>query len=226
MIQIRRSADRGFSHFGWLESRHTFSFGSYFDPQQMGISELRVVNEDKVQPSAGLDPNTHQDIEIISYIIDGKALHKDSLGNQKILEARSIQLLSAGTGVEFSEQNPSVDKALHLMQIWIVPNTLAAPPSYQSAKVALKEGLSLLISPDGRENSLQINQQVCAYQLKLKNTACGLPEGNCAFLHVIKGELEVNGSYLQPGDGALFEDEPFISVRTSGKIEALYFTLP
>lgn len=226
MIQIRKSAQRGFAHFGWLESQHSFSFGSYFDPAQMGISELRVVNEDRLHPGAGMEPHRHQDMEIFSYIIEGKTLHKDSLHPPRVLEARGIQLLSAGSGIEYSENNPSLDKALHLLQVWIVPERTATPPTYQAARVALNPGLTLLVSPDGREGSLTIQQQVCAYQLVLKQGACGLPAANNAFLQIIKGDLEVNGSVLQAGDGMLFEDEPFISARTNSKVEALYFTLP
>lgn len=226
MIKIRRNADRGYAHFGWLESRHTFSFGSYFDPQQMGISELRVANDDLLSPGASLDPIKQQDMEIISYILDGQTLHKDSLGNQTLLPARSIQLLSSGIGAEYSEQNPSQDKNLNLLQFWIVPDQSAAEPSYQSARIQLKDGATLLISPDGRDNSLQIRQQLFLYQLKLNNTSRGLPASDNGFMHVLKGEVELNGSYLKPGDAAVIEDEPFLSLRSLGRAEVLYFALP
>ncbi|WP_432472572.1 pirin family protein [Amphritea sp. HPY] len=226
MIKIRRNADRGYAHFGWLESRHTFSFGSYFDPQQMGISELRVANDDLLSPGASLDPIKQQDMEIISYILDGQTLHKDSLGNQTLLPARSIQLLSTGSGAEYSEQNPSADKNLNLLQFWIVPDQIATEPGYQSTRIKLKDGATLLISPDGRDNSLQIRQQLFLYQLKLNNTSRGLPASDNGFLHVLKGEVELNGSYLQPGDGAIIEDEQFLSLRSLGRAEILYFALP
>lgn len=226
MIKIRRNADRGYAHFGWLESRHTFSFGSYFDPQQMGISELRVANDDLLSPGASLDLIKQQDMEIISYILDGQTLHKDSLGNQTLLPARSIQLLSTGSGAEYSEQNPSPEKNLNLLQFWVVPDQSAAKPSYQSSRIKLKDGATLLISPDGRDNSLQIRQQLFLYQFKLNNTSRGLPESDNGFVHVLKGEVELNGSYLQPGDGAIIEDEPFLSLRSLGRAEILYFALP
>jgi len=226
MIKIRRNADRGYAHFGWLESRHTFSFGSYFDPQQMGVSELRVANDDLLSPGASLDPIKQQDMEIISYILDGQSLHKDSLGNQTLLPARSIQLLSSGSGAEYSEQNPSSDKNLNLLQFWIVPDQSAAKPSYQSARIQLKDGATLLISPDGRDNSLQIRQQLFLYQIKLNNTSRGLPASDNGFMHVLKGEVELNGSYLQTGDAAVIEDEPFLSLRSLGRAEVLYFALP
>lgn len=226
MITIRRADDRGYAHFGWLESRHVFSFGSYFDPQWMGISELRVANEDLLHPGAAIEPSSHQDMEIISLMLDGKSQHTDSLGNKKALSGRTLQLMSTGTGLEFSEQNSSLENSMRMLQFWIVPDRTGTTPRYQSMPVQSREGIKLLISPDGRDNSLQIQQNCCLYQFHLRSTPCGLPEASSAFLYLFRGELEVNGSVLQAGDAMLFEDEPFISLKGIERAEGLYFTLP
>ncbi|MCV6611205.1 MAG: pirin family protein [Amphritea sp.] len=226
MIVIRRADDRGYAHFGWLESRHVFSFGSYFDTQWMGVSELRVANEDLLYPGAAIEPSSHQDMEIISLILDGKALHTDSLGNKKVFNGRSLQLMSTGTGLEFSEQNSSMENSLRMLQFWIVPRETGTSPRYQSMPVQSREGIQLLVSPDGRDNSLQIQQDCCIYQFRVQAKPCGLPDAENGFLYLFKGELEVNGSVLQAGDSMLFEDEPFISLRGIDRAEGLFFTLP
>lgn len=226
MIRIKRASDRGYAHFGWLESRHAFSFGSYFDPEWMGISELRVANEDLLHPGAAIDPSKHQDMEIISVILDGKNLHTDSLGSRKLLEGRSLQLLSTGTGTEFTEQNASLETNLRMLQFWIVPAKTGNKPRYQSRKLLSREGVQLIVSPDGRDDSLQIDQDAEMYQFRLQHTSYGLPAAEHGFLFLLRGELEVNGSLLQAGDAMLFEDEPLISLRGISRAEGFYFTLP
>lgn len=226
MIRIKRADDRGYAHFGWLESRHVFSFGSYFDPDWMGVSELRVANEDLLHPGAAIDPSKHQDMEVISVILDGKNLHSDSLGNRKLLEGRSLQLLSTGTGTEFTEQNASLESSLKMLQFWVIPAENDTTPRYQSRKLLSREGVQLIVSPDGRDDSLQIGQDVEMYQFRLHHKSCGLPESGNGFLYLLKGELEINGSILEAGDTILFEDEPFISLRGISKAEGFYFTLP
>lgn len=226
MITIKRAEDRGYAHFGWLESRHVFSFGSYFDPNWMGISELRVANEDLLHPGASLDPSQHQDMEIISIIMDGKNLHTDSLGNRQLLKGRSLQLLSTGSGVEFTEQNASLENSLKMLQFWIVPQTTGNTPRYQSKNLRTPEGVQLLLSPDGRDESLQINQNIELYQFRLQHMICGMPESDNGFLYLQKGQLEVNGSLLGAGDSILFEKEPLISLRAITRAEGFYFKLP
>lgn len=226
MIRIKRASDRGYSHFGWLESRHTFSFGSYFDPDWMGISELRVANEDLLHPGAAIEPSTHQDMEVISVILDGKNLHTDSLGSRKLLEARSLQLLSTGTGTEFTEQNASLKNNLKMLQFWIIPAKIGQPPRYQSRKLLSREGVQLIISADGRDDSLQIDQQAEMYQFRLQHKSYGLPAAEQGFLYLFRGQLEVNGSVLEAGDAMLFENEPMISLRGISRAEGFYFTLP
>ena len=175
MIKIRRNADRGYAHFGWLESRHTFSFGSYFDPELMGISELRVANDDLLHPGASLDPVRQQDMEIVSYVLDGQTLHQDSLGNNIKLAARSVQVLSSGSGAQYTEHNTSTDKNLNLLQYWIVPNQSGTAPAYQSSRIPMKDGATLLVSPDGQDNSLKIQQQLYLYQAKFDQTNLLIP---------------------------------------------------
>ncbi|WP_428035937.1 pirin family protein [Amphritea sp.] len=226
MIRIKRASDRGYAHFGWLESRHVFSFGSYFDPDWMGISELRVANEDLLHAGAAIDPSTHVDMEVISVILDGKNLHTDSLGNRKLLEGRSLQLLSTGTGTEFTEQNASLENNLKLLQFWIVPEKTGNSPRYQFRKLLSREGVQLIISPDGRDDSLQIGQRAEMYQFRLQHTSYGLPAAEYGFLYLFRGELEVNGSILEAGDAMLFENEPLISMRGLSRAEGFYFTLP
>jgi len=226
MIKIRRNADRGYAHFGWLESRHTFSFGSYFDPEQMGVSELRVANDDLLHPGASLDPVRQQDMEIISYVLDGQAQHQDSLGNNIKLAARSVQVLSSGSGAQYTEHNTSTDKNLNLLQYWVVPNRSGTAPAYQSSRIPMKDGVTLLVSPDGQSNSLKVQQQLFLYQLKLNNSSHGLAESANGFLQVLKGDVEFNGSFLQQGDCAIIEDEPILTVHALGRAELLYFALP
>lgn len=226
MIVIRRADDRGYAHFGWLESRHIFSFGSYFNPEWMGISELRVANEDRLQPGAAIEPSSHQDMEIVSLLLDGKALHTDSLGNKQALSGRTLQLMSTGRGLEFTEQNSSLENSMRMLQFWIVPDKTGTDPRYQSMPVPNRAGLQLLISPDGRDGSLQIQQQCCLYLFSIEKTPYGLPEADNAFLYLFKGELEVNGSVLEAGDAMLFEEEPFISLRGLSRAQGLFFTLP
>ncbi|MBU2965359.1 pirin family protein [Amphritea sp. 2_MG-2023] len=226
MIRIKRASDRGYAHFGWLESRHVFSFGSYFDPDWMGISELRVANEDLLHPGAAIDPSTHVDMEVISVILDGKNLHTDSLGTRKLLESRSLQLLSTGTGTEFIEQNASLETTLKMLQFWIVPKKTGQTPRYQWRKLLSREGVQLIVSTDGRDDSLQIGQQAEMYQFRLQHKSYGLPTSEHGFLYLFRGQLEVNGSILEAGDAMLFDDEPMISLRGISRAEGFYFTLP
>ncbi|MDO6562040.1 pirin family protein [Amphritea sp. 1_MG-2023] len=226
MIRIKRASDRGYTHFGWLESRHIFSFGSYFDPDWMGISELRVANEDLLHPGAAIDPSTHLDMEIISVVLEGKNLHTDSLGSRKLLQGRSLQLLSTGTGAEFTEQNASLETSLKMLQFWVVPDKTGQTPRYQSRKLLSREGVQLIISADGRDDSLQIAQQIEMYQFRLHHKGYGLPASRHGFLYLFRGQLEVNGSILEAGDAMLFDDEPMISLRGINRAEGFYFTLP
>jgi hypothetical protein len=167
MIEIRPSEQRGPSDLGWLQSRHTFSFAGYYDPQHMGVSALRVINDDRVAPGAGFATHSHQDMEIISYVKQGSIEHRDSMGNVQVLPAGEFQLMSAGTGVTHSEYNPSSSERLEFLQIWIEPNQYGIEPAYQQKRFAGRTGLQLIASPDGRESSLLVHQDACLYQLLL-----------------------------------------------------------
>lgn len=163
MIEIRRSDERGPADHGWLQSRHTFSFANYYDPKHMGVSALRVINDDKVAPGMGFSTHSHEDMEIISYVKKGTIEHKDSMDNVEKLPVGEFQLMSAGTGVTHSEYNPSSEESLEFLQIWIEPNVKGIEPGYQQKQFDKKEGLQLIISPDARDGSFLIHQDASLY---------------------------------------------------------------
>lgn len=230
MIQIRHSHERGHANFGWLDSHHTFSFGSYYDPHQMGFSALRVINDDRVTPGAGFSTHGHRDMEIISYVLDGEIAHKDSEGNIATLPAGEFQLMSAGSGIQHSEFNPSSTNALHFLQIWIQPNVYGQTPGYQQKDFGRKQGLTLVVSPDGEKGSLTIKQDARLYQLLLEvNTRVELPTNASRkyYVHVIDGELLVNDEIVKPGDGAKLENvESLVMQAQVNAVKAIVFDLP
>lgn len=230
MISIRRSNDRGGANFGWLDSKHTFSFGSYYDERHMGFSALRVINDDRVTPGAGFDTHGHRDMEIISYVLDGAIAHKDSEGNVATLPPGEFQLMSAGSGIRHSEFNPSDTQPLHFLQIWIQPNVYGERPGYQQKDFGNKKGLTLAVSPDGEAGSLIIKQDARLYQLLLDgNTSAELPVSTKRkyYVHVIKGELAVEGEIVKPGDGAKIENiNSLVLVAQQAAVSALVFDLP
>jgi len=229
MIKIRYSDERGSADHGWLQSRHTFSFASYYDENHMGVSKLRVINDDKVTPGSGFETHSHQDMEIISYVKKGTIEHKDSMGNVEKLPAGEFQLMSAGTGVTHSEYNPSSSEPLEFLQIWIQPNELAIEPGYQQKQFASKTGLQLIVSPDGHDNSLQIHQDAYLYQLLLDGeltTSYSLEAGRTVYVHVVSGTISINGEQLNEGDGATVNEIDMIEFTSSSDSEALVFDLP
>lgn len=229
MIIIRNSNERGSSNHGWLQSRHTFSFASYYDAAHMGVSELRVINDDKVTPGKGFATHSHQDMEIISYVKKGTIEHKDSMGNIESLPAGEFQLMSAGTGVTHSEYNPSTTEPLEFMQIWIQPNVLGIKPGYQQKLFASKQGLQLIASPDGRDDSLLIHQDAALYQLHVtagQSASHSLESGRTAYIHVVSGAISVNGERLNEGDGATVKEVDVIEFTSTESSEALVFDLP
>ncbi len=229
MIEIRRSEERGPTRLGWLDSRHSFSFGSYYDPRHMGVSALRVINDDRVVPGAGFPTHSHRDMEIISYVKTGTIEHKDSMGNVKVLPAGEFQLMSAGSGVTHSEYNPSSSEPLEFLQIWIQPNRRGVEPGYQQKKFEPQRGLRLIVSPDAREGSLQLHQDASLYQLLLADgdtESYPLAPDRTAYVHVVRGRLTVNGETLQEGDGAAVNDEGSIRFVGQDDVEALLFDLP
>lgn len=230
MISIRRSQDRGGANFGWLESKHSFSFGSYYDPHHMGFSVLRVINDDRVAPGGGFATHGHSNMEIISYVLDGEIAHKDSEGNVATLPPGEFQLMSAGSGIRHSEFNPSATEPLHFLQIWIEPNVVDKAPGYQQKAFGREQGLTLAVSPDGEAGSLVIKQDARVYQLLLQGDGrASLPASPARhyYLHLIKGSLLLEGEVITAGDGAkLTEINELVMQSESDEVQALVFDLP
>ncbi len=234
MITIRRAAERGRTDWGWLDSRHTFSFGEYHDGRHMGFRSLRVINDDRVAPSGGFPTHSHRDMEILSYVLEGALAHKDSMGTGSVIHPGEIQFMRAGTGVSHSEFNHSKTEPVHFLQIWIVPAERGLPPAYgQQAfdQDAARRDFVLLASPDGRDGSLRLQQDV---DLRMALVGTGatrqlpLRPGRHAWLHVARGSVSVNGSPLAEGDGAALSDEGAIELSgqdKAGEAEVLLFDL-
>ena len=208
MIAIRHAQDRGAANFGWLESRHTFSFGQYYDPKHMGFASLRAINEDKVQPAQGFGPHGHQDMEIITYVLEGALQHQDSLGNGSVIRPGDVQRMSAGTGIQPSAFNASNREPVHFLQIWILPDEKGLPPSYEQKTFAAahKRGrLQRVGARNGREGAISIHQDVDLYSTLLNNgktVTHSLVQGHYAWVQVARGKVLLNGQPLQAGDGA------------------------
>ena len=206
MIALRPASERGHAEHGWLDSHHSFSFAEYYDPEHMGFGPLRVINEDRVQPGRGFGAHGHRDMEIISYVLEGELAHKDSMGNGSVIRPGDVQRMSAGTGVQHSEFNPSQTKTVHFLQIWIEPDTRGAKPGYEEKHfdAASKRGkLRLIASKDGREGSVRLNQDANLHAVLLDGDAAihhALAEGRRAYVHVARGEVTVNGQPLKAGD--------------------------
>lgn len=229
MIKIRRSDERGPANHGWLQSLHTFSFASYYDPKHMGVSALRVINDDVVTPGNGFGTHSHQDMEIISYVKKGSIEHKDSMGNVERLPAGEFQLMSAGKGITHSEYNPSDTESLEFLQIWIQPNVVGIEPGYQQKQFNTQKGLQLIASPDGREGSLLIHQDAFLYQLRLNSEQVALHSlepGRLIYIHVVSGSVSINGERLSEGDGATVKEIDVVEFVDAENIEALVFDLP
>ncbi len=231
MITVRKSHQRGRASFGWLNSQHTFSFGHYYDPQQMCHSVLRVINDDHVVPGAGFDTHGHRDMEIISLVLQGTIAHKDSEGNVKELPAGEFQLMSAGSGITHSEFNASKTEDLKFLQIWIVPDEKGGQPGYQQKPFKAEQGLTQVITPDGRNGTLKIKQQAAVSQLILApgSEVVFTPEfGQRQYIHQIEGKLSVADQTLTPGDGARLEGNEAITLANYREepVRALVFDMP
>jgi len=232
MLQPRYAGDRGHANHGWLDTFHTFSFASYYDPAQMGWGDLRVINEDRVQPGMGFGMHGHNDMEIITYILGGALQHKDSMGNSAVIRPGEVQRMSAGTGVLHSEFNPSQTEPVHLLQIWIEPNVTGIQPGYEQKFFAPEEKrgrLRLVASSDGREGSVTIHQDAAVYVTVLEpgeTVAHPLASGRRAYVQVARGAVTVNGQRLQAGDGARIKDEVEIALAGAEEsAEVLLFDL-
>jgi redox-sensitive bicupin YhaK (pirin superfamily) len=233
MITIRKSEDRGRFDHGWLDTRHTFSFAGYHDPAQMGWSELRVVNEDRVQPGEGFGTHGHRDMEILSWVLEGELAHRDSTGGGGVLRPGEIQRMSAGTGVTHSEFNGSRERPVHFLQIWIQPDRDGHPPSYEQKAIpeAARRGrLALVASPDGADGSTTIHQDARVYATLLdgaERLRLPLAPGRRGWVQIARGRVAVNGRGLSAGDGAALAGEDAIELAAQGTpAEALVFDLP
>ncbi|MFA7680445.1 MAG: pirin family protein [Pigmentiphaga sp.] len=232
MLEIRKSEARGVAEHGWLSSRHSFSFAGYQDPRHTGFGPLLVINEDRVQAGRGFGSHGHRDMEIISYVLEGELEHKDSMGTGSVIRYGHVQRMSAGSGVVHSEFNPSRDKPVHFLQIWIVPDEQGIAPSYEEKYFdsASKTGKwRLIASPDGADGSVRIHQDAALYATILNGGRTldhPLAEGRCGYVHVARGSLTVNGVVLKAGDALKLMNEPLITAGQADDAEVLLFDLP
>lgn len=232
MIKVRRSSERGYANHGWLEARHTFSFANYHDPAHMGFSVLRVINEDRIAGGAGFPPHAHQNMEIITYIVEGELEHKDSMGNTATIKPGEVQRMSAGTGVRHSEYNHLQDKPTHLLQIWLMPDKAGYPAGYEqkdfSQRLAGQE-MILVASNAGRDGSVKVQQDVDLYALKSPSAGeriLNTDETRGYWLQVIKGVVKINDVNLGAGDAASATTLARLHIAWQPGSEFLLFDLP
>ena len=230
MRQLRPASERGHANHGWLKSFHSFSFADYHDPRFMGFSALRVINEDLIAPLSGFATHPHQEMEILTYVLSGRVAHRDSMGNVTEVKAGEFQIMSAGTGITHSEFNPSADEELHLYQIWIRPDQAKVTPRYEQRLFAEVEGLQLLLSADGAEDSLHVYQNMRLWRWrsgdKGLSTRFELAQGRSLWLQATQGSIEVDGIRLQAGDGMAIREERAFLLSASANGELLLFDLP
>ncbi len=231
MITLRKSGERGHANYGWLDTYHTFSFNTYYDPAHMQFRDLRVINEDRVKPGRGFGTHPHEDMEILTYVLEGALEHKDSAGTGSVVRPGDVQRMSAGTGITHSEFNPSRSEPVHLLQIWILPEKLGLEPSYEQKTFPNKEKrgrLRLVASHDGRESSLTIHQDVDLYASILEKggeVTHTLSPGRHAWLQVARGVVSLNGRAIHAGDGAAASNEQGLEIHADEPSELLLFDL-
>jgi len=231
MIQVRKADTRGHAQHGWLDSWHTFSFANYYDPAHMGYSVLRVINDDIIAPAAGFPMHAHQDMEIVTYVLEGALEHRDSLGNGGVIRPGDVQRMSAGTGIRHSEFNPSQTEPARLLQIWLLPKKNGVTPSYEQTRfdpAQLQGQFRVVASPDGRDGSVRINQDTLLYAAKLdqgETARLELAPGRRAYLQVAQGDVDLKGFALHRGDGAEISQETEITLTGIHAAEVLVFEL-
>jgi redox-sensitive bicupin YhaK (pirin superfamily) len=229
MIRIRRSFERCHFNYGWLDTYHTFSFGRYYDPEHMGFRALRVINEDRVWPRKGFGPHPHEDMEIVTYVLEGALEHQDSLGHSGVIRAGELQRMSAGMGIMHSEANASANEPVHLYQIWLLPEEDGMEPSYEQKAIPEgREGLRLVASPDGRDGSLTIHTDAALYLARLGEGGRiehDLGPDRHAWLQVLRGRVELDKHALAEGDGAAISELPQVAVTGVAPSEILLFDL-
>lgn len=232
MKDIRRSSERGYADHGWLQSRHTFSFADYFDPEHVEFGPLRVINEDRVAPGAGFGTHGHRDMEIISYVLAGELAHKDSMGNGSTIRPGDVQRMSAGRGVQHSEFNPSPSEPVHFLQIWIQPNERAIAPSYEEKAFPVEEKrgrLRLIASPDRAQGSVLLHQDARLYAGLFdgdESATLTVERGRRVYVHVASGKLIANDVELDAGDALQLTDVSSLSLQAGNGAEVLVFDLP
>jgi redox-sensitive bicupin YhaK (pirin superfamily) len=231
MLKLRKSEERGYADHGWLKSYHSFSFADYYDPDHMGWGNLRVINEDRIEPGMGFGKHSHRNMEIISYVLSGELAHQDSMGNIKGIPPGDVQRMSAGTGVTHSEFNHAKGQVTHFLQIWIEPNVQEIPPGYEQKTIpaAEKQGtLRLVASPNGENGSVVIHADAKLYAGLFdgnKNASLDMDPHRKAYVHLIRGELAVNGQKINSGDAVLLEQESHIQITNGKNAEVLVFDL-
>lgn len=231
MLELRKAEERGVAEHDWLSSRHTFSFAGYDDPAQRGFSDLLVINDDRVAPGEGFGTHPHRDMEIFSYVLEGALEHRDTLGNGSVIRPGDVQMISAGRGIAHSEFNSSQEEEVHFLQIWIKPRFTGIQPKYQQTRFGAEEKrgrLRLILSPDGGEGSLRLNQDARVYAGLLdgrEEARLELAPGRDAYVHVARGRLAVNGLTLEAGDGLKLLSEPVLHLASAHQAEVLVFDL-
>lgn len=230
-MTIHPASTRGVSNFGWLDSRHSFSFGEFYDPNQMGYRALRVINDDRIDGGGGFPTHPHRDMEIISYVVEGSLSHKDSMGNGSVIRAGEVQYMGAGTGVRHSEFNPSQTEPMRLIQIWVLPEKSGLPPTYGQIPPPAadqKNAFRPLASRDGADGSLVVRQDMKLLSAKLdrgKSVAYDLKEGRHAWLQMVRGEITLAGQRLYEGDGVSIDEATALELHADADSEVLLFDL-
>lgn len=229
MIFLRKANERGHANHGWLDSWHTFSFANYYDANFMGFSALRVINDDMIDAGQGFGTHPHKDMEILTYVLEGAVEHEDSMGNKEQVPAGEFQIMSAGTGVRHSEYNPSKTAPLHLYQIWIIPEKTGIAPRYEQRRFDAAHGRQLVLSPDARDGSLKVNQDMELSRWALSQDEQGnyqITAGRKVWIQVVKGSVSVNGTTATTADGLAIWDEQALSIHADSDSEILLFDLP
>ncbi len=228
MLYARKANQRGHANHGWLDTYHTFSFAGYYDPRFMGFSHLRVINEDKIMQGKGFGTHPHQNMEILTYVLEGTVAHKDSMGNVEELKAGEFQIMSAGTGITHSEFNPSQTEGLHLYQIWIEPNQINITPRYEQKAFPTQEGAVLILSPQAEGNSFKVFQEMKLWRYQFNNTKQQLLDikaNRHYWLQMVKGKIMLNEVEVQASDGVAITEETQLSLEMIEKTEFLLFEL-
>lgn len=228
MIYMRKANERGVANFGWLNSKHSFSFGNYYDSEHMGVSVLRVINDDTVDAGAGFDTHGHKDMEIVSYVTKGALKHKDSEGNEALIPAGDIQRMSAGTGIMHSEYNASDTQEVKFLQIWVLPQQNGIKPSYEQKKIVQDGPLTAIVTPNGSNSAISISQDMAMYRLVLKKGErfSLATEDRIGYLHLVDGNLAADNEHYSAGDAFALGPQQKSAILASENIEAIWFDLP